>query len=142
MVLFNLQSACDRFIQSYARSSRALLRFRSGRSRECLVIITQLFSFVNTFFYYFFDFLKVLRFVLKATFLPRQINLFTPFYNSMSSHIRNPFTKVPPPLRNFETDHIICPFSADIRYFMFRKSCTDSNLRQILLTSTCTQRRK
>ena len=58
MVLFNLQSACDRFIQSCARSSRALLRFRSGRSLERLIIITYTSPFVNTFFHSFFDFFQ------------------------------------------------------------------------------------
>ena len=63
MVLFNLQSACDRFIQSRAPSSRALLRFRSGRSLERLTIIPHAFRNVNTFFQTFFVFFKTFLFV-------------------------------------------------------------------------------
>ena len=59
MVLFNLQSACDRFIQSRAPSSRALLRFRSGRSLERLFIITHRFRKVNTFFHIFSTFFRL-----------------------------------------------------------------------------------
>ena len=68
MVLFNLQSACDRFIQSYARSSRALLRFRSGRSHKRLIIITHTSPFVNTFFHYFFDFFHLFSGVISTGF--------------------------------------------------------------------------